>query len=104
MLWKVEQQFGRWAIRKMTTLPPELTAFSYLLDTQPAPMRDAFHYCLCLLMVEAGKMRLVENGEICMFETVARVKFSITKPALSRDQEAALIDVLREILRDEGEL
>jgi hypothetical protein len=61
-------------------------------------------------MVEAGVMRLVENGEICLFapcrdgKTVARVKFSITKPAISRDQEAALIDVLREILRDEGEL
>jgi hypothetical protein len=93
----------------MTTLPPELAAFSYLLDTQPAPVRDAFHYCLCLLMVEAGKMRLVEkvpgeNGEIYVFETVARVKFNVTRPALSRDQEAALIDVLREILKDEGEL
>jgi hypothetical protein len=61
-------------------------------------------------MVEAGVMRLVEKvpGEICVFapcrdgKTVARVKFSVTKPALSRDQEAALIDVLREILKDEG--
>jgi phage-related protein len=93
----------------MPTLPPELAAFSYLLDAQPTPMRDAFHYCLCLLMVEAGRMRLVEevpgeNGEICVFETVARVKFSVPKPVLSRDQEAALIDVLREILKDEGEL
>jgi hypothetical protein len=93
----------------MPTLPPELAAFSYLLDAQPAPVRDAFHYCLCLLMVEAGKMRLVEklpgeNGEICLFETAARVKFSVTRPVLSRDQEAALIDVLREILKDEGEL
>ena len=54
-------------------------------------------------MVEAGKMRLVEEvpGEICVFETVARVKFSVTRPALSRDEEAALIDVLREILKDE---
>jgi hypothetical protein len=34
----------------------------------------------------------------------ARVKFSVTRPALSRDQEAALIDVLREILTDEGKL
>ena len=93
----------------MLTLPPELAAFSYLLDAQPAPVRDAFHYCLCVLMVEAGKMRLVEkvpgeDGEICEFETVARVKFSVTRPALSRDQEAALLDVLREILKDEGEL
>ena len=67
-------------------------------------MRDAFHYCLCLLMVEAGRMRLVENGEICVFETAARRKFSVTRPDLSRDQEAALIDVLREILKDEEEL
>ena len=57
-------------------------------------------------MVEAGKMCLVKkvpgkNEEICVFETVARVKFSVTNPVLSRDQEAALIDVLREILRDE---
>jgi hypothetical protein len=66
-------------------------------------------------MVEAGVMRLVEkvpgeNGEIFVFapcrdgKTVTRAKFSVTKPALSRDQEAALIDVLREILKDEGEL
>jgi len=84
----------------MPTLPPELAAFSYLLDAQPAPVRDAFHYCLCLLMVEASEMRLVEkvpgeNGEICVFETVVRSKFSVTKPVLSRDQEAALIDVLQ---------
>ena len=88
----------------MTTLPPELAAFSYLLDAQPAPLRAAFHYCLCLLMVGAGRMRLAKNGETCVFETVARVKFSVTKPVLSRDQEAALIDVLREILKDEGEI
>jgi len=91
----------------MPTLPPELAAFSYLLDAQPAPMRAAFHYCLCVLMVEAGVMRLVEkvpgeNGEICVFETVAWERFSVTRPALSRDQEAALIDVLREILKEEG--
>ena len=88
----------------MSTLPPELAAFAYLLDAQTPPVRDVFHYCLCLLMVQAGKMRLVENGEICVFETVARVKFSVAKPDLSRDQEAALIDVLREILKDAGEL
>ena len=88
----------------MSTLPPELAAFAYLLDAKTPQVRDVFHYCLCLLMVQAGKMRLVENGEICVFETVARVKFSVTRPTLSRDQEAALIDVLREILKDEGAL
>jgi hypothetical protein len=58
-------------------------------------------------MVEAGKMRLVdkvlgENGEICVFATVASVKFSVARPVLSKDQEAALIDVLQEILEVEG--
>jgi hypothetical protein len=57
-------------------------------------------------MVEASKMRMVEkvpgeNGEICVFETVAGVKFSVTKPVLSRGQKAALIDALREILEEE---
>jgi hypothetical protein len=45
----------------MTTLPPQLDAFASILDAQPAPVREAFQYCLCLLMVEAGKMRLVEK-------------------------------------------
>ena len=93
----------------MTTLPPELAAFSYLLDAQPAPVRGAFHYCLCLLMVQAGKMRLVEkvpgeNGTVLVFETTAYDRFSVTRPAISKEQELALIDVLREILEGEGEL
>jgi hypothetical protein len=91
----------------MTNLPPELAAFAYLLDGQPAPVRDAFHYCLGLLMVEAGRMRLVEtvpgeNGGICVFETIVGDKFSVTRPAMSVEQEAALIDVLREVLKEEG--
>ena len=68
----------------MTTLPPELAMFASLLDAhlclrhrcrQPAPVRDAYNYCLCLLMAEAGVMRLVgtvpgENGEVCVFESI----------------------------------
>ena len=42
----------------MTTLPPELAVFASILDAQSAPVRDAFNYCLCLLMVEPGEMRL----------------------------------------------
>jgi hypothetical protein len=45
----------------MSTLPPELDAFASILDAQPETARGAFQYCLCLLMVEAGKMRLVEK-------------------------------------------
>jgi hypothetical protein len=28
---------------------------------QPEPVRAAFHYCLALMMVEAGKARLIET-------------------------------------------
>ena len=77
----------------MTTLPPELAAFASLLDAhlcrtiptlpvgtgrcrQPPHVQDAFNYCLCLLMVQAGKMRLEkkvpgETGRVCVFETLA---------------------------------
>jgi hypothetical protein len=50
------------------TLPPDLVAFSSLLDAhlclrpkhrQPPHVRDAFNYCLCVLTSQAGKMRLV---------------------------------------------
>ncbi len=50
-------------------LPPDLTAFAQLLDAQPAGLfrdrqargiRAAFNYCLALMMVEAGKAKLIE--------------------------------------------
>jgi hypothetical protein len=34
----------------MSDLPPELAAFASLLDAQPAPVREAFRYCLALLI------------------------------------------------------
>ena len=44
----------------MTELPPELAAFAPLLASQPTPVREAFQYCLCLMMVENGKMHQIE--------------------------------------------
>jgi hypothetical protein len=90
----------------MTTQPLEFAAFSDLLDAQPAPVRDAFQNCLCVLMAEAGVMRLVEkvpgeNKVVCVFATTVGDHFGVTRPAMSREQEAALIDVLREILEEE---
>jgi hypothetical protein len=72
-------------------------------------VRDAFHYCLCLVMVEAGVMRPVEKvsgerGEVYVFQTRAGDRFHVARPDISKEQEAALIDVLREILKDEGAL
>ncbi len=91
----------------MNELPPELAVFASLLDAQPQPVREAFQYCLCLMMVESGKMKLTatvpgESSPICMFETVAGDTFSVPRPSMSPEQEVELIAVLRTIL-EEGE-
>ena len=91
----------------MTDLPPELKEFAAFLDAQPAGVQPIFRYCLSLMMVEAGKMKLVrtapgDEGAVCTFETVAGDVFSLAKPPLSLEQEAALIEQLRDILNDEG--
>ena len=58
---------------------------------------------------QAGKMRLVEtipgeSGPYCVFVTIAGDSFSVTKPPISKETEAALVEQLRAILDDEGEL
>ena len=84
----------------MTDLPPELQKYAAFLDAQPELVRIIFQYCLCLIMVEAGKMQLVEtlpdnSGAICTFETVAGDTFSIAQPQISKEQEAALVQMLK---------
>jgi hypothetical protein len=91
----------------MNDLPPELQQFAAILDAQPGPVQAAFQYAICLLMVEAGKMRLVETwpgetGAICVFETLAGDSFSVTKPPMDKETEVVLIEQLRAILDDEG--
>ena len=93
----------------MTDLPPELEGFASLLEAQPQPVREVFQYCLCLMMVEAGKMRLVDTvpGEaspISVFESAAGESFSVARPPMSQEEEAEVITVLRDILNDEGML
>jgi hypothetical protein len=74
-------------------------------------VQDVFNYLLCLLMVEAGVMRLVEtvtgepvpwpawrsqdgpgNGTLCVFETAAGDRFSVVRPATSEEQEAIVVE------------
>ncbi len=90
-------------------LPPELSVLASLVDAQPAPVREAFRYCLALAMVEAGKACLVaaepgEAGAVCTFETVAGEQFSLARPAMSKKVETEVKEMLREILSKEGKL
>jgi hypothetical protein len=48
-------------------------------------VRGAFNYCLALMMVEAGKAKLIETrpgeaGTICVFESAAGERFSLARP------------------------
>lgn len=90
-----------------TELPPELQGFASFLDAQSRPIRDAFAYCLCLMMVEIGKLRLVdtlpgETSPICVFETFIGDTFSVPCPSMNQEEEVEVIAMQRDILKDEG--
>jgi len=89
-------------------LPPEIAAFDAFLNAQPKPVQIAFQYCLALVMVEDGKAELIEtlptdNGAMCRFKTVAGEVFSVAKPPINAEQEAMIIQQLRDILDEESE-
>lgn len=91
----------------MVKLPGELAALVALLDTQPGHVQVIIQYCLALLMVELGQAELIktesgETGEQCIFETTAGDVFAVVKPSLSEAEAAAMMEVLREILEEEG--
>jgi hypothetical protein len=90
----------------VTSLPPEFEMLSMLIDGQAPPVREAFQYCLCLLMVETGGMKLIgtipgDSSQLCLFETAVGEQFSIPRPPLSSEEEEGLMEALREILEDE---
>ena len=79
----------------MIDLPPDLKGYTSFLDAQPGPVRESFQHYLCLMMVEVGKMRLVETlpGEttsIAVFESVAGERFSVARPNLGAEEEGFL--------------
>ena len=83
--------------------------FGAYLDAQPLPVREAFQYCLCLIMLETGGMKLVktipgDDGMLCFFETTAGDAFTISRPPITAEEEAGIVEVLRDIMRDEGML
>jgi hypothetical protein len=46
---------------------------------------------------------LVSHLPICVFETVAGETFSEPRPPMSHEEEADVIALLRDILKDEGQ-
>jgi hypothetical protein len=92
---------------KMKEVPPQLEAFASLIAAHPAAVQDDFAYCLCLLMVVAGTMRLVEimpdaASSRWLFETTSGEIFSARRPFMSEEQESEVITKLANILNDDA--
>ena len=86
---------------------PRLARLTSLLDVQPGPIQALIQYCLALIMVEAGKAKLIsitpgDTGPLCTFETTTGTRLSLAKPALSDEQEGEVKQLLRRILDEEG--
>lgn len=91
----------------MDQLPTELQVLGSFLDAQPPPVRDAFRYCLCLMMVETGKMELIQTtpGDdhvLYHFQTIGGEAFAVPHPGITPEQEVGVMELLREIMEDEG--
>ena len=90
----------------MTNIPPEHAVFAALIEAQPAPVRDAFNYLMCLMMAEQGALRLVDthsgaDGDVAVFESSAGETFTIVRPPIAPDVEAQIAAALRDILDDD---
>lgn len=87
-------------------LPPGLTQRTSLFNVQPDPIQALVQYCLALVMVEAGKAKLIsifpgDAGALCTFETATGEYLSLTKPPLGDEQEREIKQLLRRILAEE---
>ena len=84
-----------------------ILAIAHQLGLEPAATQAAFNYCLCLLMVEAGRMRLVaktagDDGPLCHFHSADGEVFLVPEPALTTAQLTQLKTILRPIWLEEG--
>jgi hypothetical protein len=84
-----------------------ILAIAHQLGLEPAVTQAAFNYCLCQLVVEAGRMRLVaktpgDDGPLCHFHSADGEVFLVPEPALTAAQLAQLKTILRQIWLEEG--
>ena len=84
-----------------------LPVIALQLGLEPAATQAVFTYCLCQLMVEVGRMRLVsktpgDDGPLCHFHSADGEVFLVPEPALTAAQLTQLKTILRPIWLEEG--
>jgi hypothetical protein len=98
----------RWTTALITgqekhALPPKFAKLAARLREQPAHIQGLYRYILALTLVNKGQAHIkgmTPDGEQfrCDFETVIGERFTLPRPRISQKQEAALLEVLREML------
>ena len=78
-----------------------------IIDSQPQPVRETFEYCSAMMLVDVGRMQLVEkfpgdDGTICVFEKLAGDKIAVKRPIMSEEKEAEILEAMEKIFRDAG--
>ena len=91
----------------MNHIPPELERYTEFLNAQPEDIRSTFYYSLCIMMVDEGKMKLVdkqavEDGDIFVFQSSTGQEFGVARPDIGNEDDALMVRALRMVLRDEG--
>jgi hypothetical protein len=90
----------------MSVLPTYLDGFAPFLEVQPRPIQDIFTYCLCLTLVQAGKMDLVgtvpgDDSPLCVFRTPSEDSIVVRRPKLDPAHRRQLMNGFWEILYEE---
>jgi hypothetical protein len=91
----------------MIHIPPELERYTEFLISQPTDVQNTFYYSLCIMMVNQGRMDLVdkqasEEGDICVFRSGNGEEFHVLRPDIGDEDDDLLVRALKMVLRDEG--
>ncbi|MBI5849355.1 MAG: hypothetical protein HZB31_15660 [Nitrospirae bacterium] len=87
-------------------LPPALKMFACMLDAQSPRVREIYQYAFTLLLLEDDKAQVIERRVIDLrehltFKTATGDIFTIVKPDVDKETLAHLIDLARDVLREE---
>lgn len=91
------------------SLPPEFQPLLDELAEAPENVRLMWRYAITLLMIDDEKARVVgmrqeEATEIITVQTVTGDKFEVVRPPMSEETERLLLEQLRSISSDDGQI
>jgi hypothetical protein len=89
-------------------LPPKFEYLAALIDQRPPRVREAFHFCLAVLLEESGKATLLNTSQVdgrthYSYHTVAGDIFTVVRPEIDAQTERAVRELVMQILEEDTE-